>query len=55
MATQTGGRAFVIDSVEELDRIYEAIQLDLRSRYLLVYQPESAGEEGFRSIEVRRA
>ena len=55
MATQTGGRSFVIASVDELQRIYEAIQLDLRSRYLLVYQPTDTGSEGFRSIEVRVA
>lgn len=55
LAAQTGGRSFAIASVDELQRIYEAIQLDLRSRYLLVYQPAMVGGEGFRSIDVQVA
>lgn len=54
LAVDTGGQAFFVQSTDELERIYEAIQKDLRSRYLLVYQPAISGG-GFRKVEVRVA
>ena len=39
LAEETGGRAFLVDSVSELEEIYETIQKDLRSKYFLAYQP----------------
>ncbi len=54
LAEETGGRAFFIQSVDELDEIYAAIDQDLRSRYLMVYQSTSSkSEEEFRSVRVR--
>ncbi|MEM9294011.1 MAG: VWA domain-containing protein [Acidobacteriota bacterium] len=53
LADETGGRSFFISDVNQLSAIYDRIQSDLRSQYLLVYQSrnEAAGSE-FRSIEV---
>lgn len=53
LADETGGRPFFIKTVEELPSIYEAIQEELRSRYLIAYQSSNteAGER-FRSIEL---
>ena len=55
MATETGGQSFFVSSTDELERIYRAIQQDLRSRYLLVYQPVIGDDTGFRKVEVRVA
>ncbi|MFQ5528146.1 MAG: VWA domain-containing protein, partial [Thermoanaerobaculia bacterium] len=53
LADETGGRAFLIEDIPELDAIYEAIQKDLRSKYFLAYQPSTAEGRGFRTIEIR--
>ncbi len=52
LARETGGRYFSIGSASELDDIYAAIDRELRSQYLLVYQ--STHEEGgaFREVAV---
>jgi len=52
LANETGGRFFSIASAKELDETYAAIEQELRSQYLLVYQ--SRHEEGgdFRRVEV---
>ncbi|HLX09599.1 MAG TPA: VWA domain-containing protein [Thermoanaerobaculia bacterium] len=56
LAEETGGRSFFIDSAAELDGVYAAIEDELRSRYLLAYQPSSPAHGGeFRSVEVRVA
>ncbi len=55
MAVETGGQSFFVSSTAELERIYAAIQRDLRSRYLLVYQPAIGDAKGFRKVEVRVA
>jgi VWFA-related protein len=51
LAVATGGRSFVLGSVDELKKTYDEIGDDLRSQYLLVYQSDGQGE-GFRSVEV---
>jgi VWFA-related protein len=53
LAAETGGRAFPGEAGSGYEEVYRAIEEDLRSRYLLVYQ--SQGEEGnrFRRVEVR--
>ena len=51
LAEATGGQAFTLTSVEELDATYESIEDDLRSQYLLVYQSDGEGPE-FRAVEV---
>ncbi len=55
LAEATGGRSFFLRDIAELGAVYEAIQQDLRSRYLLVYQPPPVADEDFRPIEVRVA
>ena len=52
LAGGTGGRFFSISSTTELAAIYEVIEQELRSQYLLVYQ--SSHEEGgdFRRVAV---
>jgi VWFA-related protein len=54
LANATGGRAFFLDSMDGLPAIYERIQQELRSQYLLVYQSESDKDENeFRRVEVK--
>ena len=53
LAEETGGRSFLIDDASELTAVYDAIQNELRSRYLLAYQSSNtSGKKDFRSIEV---
>lgn len=54
LAEETGGRVFFINRAEELNEVYEEIEMELRSRYLLVYSPTPAPEpgSGFRRVEV---
>ncbi len=54
LAKITGGHAFFIDDVSALPEIYEQIQEELRSQYLLVYQSTSDKDESlFRRVEVK--
>ena len=49
----TGGRCFFITSAAELKRVYERIETEVRSQYLLVFEsPESEGGEKFHKIQV---
>jgi VWFA-related protein len=41
IARETGGRSFFIESIDELPGVYQAIQDDLRSQYLIAYQSTS--------------
>lgn len=53
LARDTGGRTFFIDAVSELRRVYELIETELRSQYLLAYQSTSSRDRNeFREIEV---
>ncbi len=53
LAEETGGRSFLIESASELTAVYDAIQQELRSRYLLAYQSSNtSGRDEFRAIEV---
>ena len=53
LAEETGGRSFLIESASELTAVYDTIQQELRSRYLLAYQSSNiSGKDAFRSIEV---
>ncbi len=56
IASETGGRAFFIDAARELRPVYQQIERELRSQYLLVYasNQESVGE-AFRRVEVQVA
>ncbi len=54
LAEETGGRFFFIQHASELEGIYDAIQKELRSQYLLAYQSSNDGDpEKFRAIEVK--
>jgi VWFA-related protein len=56
LAEETGGQSYFIESASELDRVYAAIAEELRSRYLLAYQPTGKSCQGdFRPVEVRVA
>lgn len=53
VATETGGRVFYVSKAEELDAVYEQIERELRSRYLLAFAPDPAPKEGERhTLEV---
>jgi VWFA-related protein len=42
IATETGGRFFEVSKRMPIDKVYEAIQEDLRSQYSIGYTPEGA-------------
>ena len=53
LADETGGRSFFVKEAGELGPIYEAIQRELRSRYLLAYQSTNTERSlKFRTVEV---
>ena len=50
----SGGRAFLIDDIEELDEFLEYIREDLRNQYIITYRPSKPELDGtWRRIEVR--
>jgi hypothetical protein len=53
LAGETGGRAYFVSGVGEIDRVYAEIETDLRSQYLVAYQSSSTSSDGFRSVEVQ--
>ena len=54
LAEVTGGASFFIDRPEELPAIYEQIQRELRSKYLLAYQSSNTtGSTDYRSVKVK--
>jgi Ca-activated chloride channel family protein len=54
LAEETGGRAFFIREPSELAAIYQTIQEELRSQYLIAYQSSnSSGETNFREVELK--
>ncbi len=54
LADETGGRAFHIRNIAELEVIYSQIQRELRSQYLIAYQSTNTDEgEGFRAVELK--
>jgi Ca-activated chloride channel family protein len=55
LAEETGGQAFFISKAEELQGVYDQIETELRSRYLLAYNSDSESDEnkGFREVEVK--
>ncbi|MFL6263614.1 MAG: VWA domain-containing protein [Thermoanaerobaculia bacterium] len=56
LADETGGRFFFIERAKELEGIYDAIQKELRSQYLLAYQSSKEGnDDKFRTVEVKMA
>jgi VWFA-related protein len=55
LATATGGSAFFIQKARQLDSVYERIEAELRSQYLLGYQSTSTAPDVFRRVEVEIA
>lgn len=54
LADVTGGRAFFIERATELSGVYEQIEKELRSRYLLAYYSDQpADKNGLRNVEVK--
>jgi Ca-activated chloride channel family protein len=54
LSEETGGRAFFIDRAGELERVYDSIEEELRSQYLLAYQSSnSSRDDKFRAVEVK--
>jgi len=53
MATETGGRAFFPQSIAELPQIANEIVRDLRTQYVIAYDPTNKAHDGsFRAIKV---
>ncbi|MFN2515606.1 MAG: VWA domain-containing protein [Pyrinomonadaceae bacterium] len=53
LATETGGRAFLPHSLSELPQIANEIVRDLRTQYVIAYNPTNKARDGsFRSIRV---
>src|SRR5678810_891793 len=53
LATETGGRAFFPDSISELPQIANEIIRDLRTQYVIAYNPTNKTQDGsFRAIKV---
>ena len=55
LARETGGESFYVERAFGLGVIYDKIQRELRSQYLIAYQSSSADTEGFREVEVEVA
>lgn len=54
LAETTGGSAWRIEEASELPAIYEQIQRELRSKYLIAYQSTNATDsKDFRTVEVK--
>lgn len=54
LASETGGATFYIENAGQLGRIYDDIQLELRSQYLLAYQStQPIAKTGFREVKVK--
>ncbi len=52
LARLTGGDAYFISSAAELEKIYERIENELRTQYLLGYQSTQGDSQDFRYVEV---
>lgn len=53
LATETGGRAFFPESLSELPKIADEIVRDMRTQYVLSYNPTNKARDGsFRAIRV---
>jgi Ca-activated chloride channel family protein len=53
LAEATGGRSFLVQDASELPGVYETVERDLRSKYLLAYQSSNTeNDKDFRNIKV---
>ena len=54
LSKETGGRSFFISKAVELNGVYDAIERELRSQYLLAYLSDAPqGSEEFRFVQVK--
>ncbi|MEM7583143.1 MAG: VWA domain-containing protein [Acidobacteriota bacterium] len=53
LARETGGECFFIDRASQLGEVYDSIQQELRSQYLIAYQSSKEGGEEFREVEIK--
>ena len=54
LASETGGRTWFVEKASELAGVYEQIDRELRSQYLLAFSPDPPAREGERhGLEVR--
>jgi Ca-activated chloride channel family protein len=54
LSEETGGRVFHIAKAEDLGNVYQQIEAELRSQYLLAYTSDRPGGDGqYRKIEVK--
>lgn len=55
LAKETGGRSFYIKKAEDLEDVYDEIEQELRSQYLLAYTSDrpAGGTGEFRTVEVK--
>ena len=52
LANDTGGECFFIERAAQLERVYDSIQEELRSQYLIAYQSSVQGGNEFRRVEI---
>ena len=56
MSEETGGRVFRVDRTNTLDKIFTAIQDEMRSQYAIGYTPTNGSKDGgYRKLEIRTA
>jgi len=57
LSDETGGRAFFVGVASELGHVFETVEKELRSQYLLAYQSPQQGKAStkFRTVEVKLA
>ena len=54
LSKETGGRSFFISKAVELNGVYDAIERELRSQYLLAYLSDAPqGSKEFRFVQVK--
>ncbi len=54
MAEETGGHMFEVDRKNSLERIFEQIQQEMRTQYLIGYTPTNSQKDGsFRKIDLK--
>ena len=53
LCNETGGRCFFISGASELPRVYERIETEVRSQYVLVFESPEGEPDAFRKVEVK--
>lgn len=54
IADETGGRIFLPDSFDELDKVYQQVADELRSQYVIFYTPSNSSRDGsYRAVRVK--